>query len=72
MPVISQFHISYMSFHSSICLILSRLDLTDRILLHPDRKKLEILMMNKREVHLKETTSFDREKISHTTKRGFS
>ena len=58
-------------FHSSICLILSRLDLTDRILLHPDRKKLEILMMNKREVHPKETTSFDREKISHTLKEAF-
>ena len=61
-----------MSFHSSICLILSRLYLTDRILLHPDTKKLEILMMNKRETHLNKTTSFDREMICHITKRGSS
>lgn len=37
-----------MMFHNYICLILSRFELSEKILMHPDTKKL----LNKREVHL--------------------
>ncbi len=63
-----QFHILYMMFHNYICLILSRLEPSDKILMHPDTKKL---LLKEKSIS-KKLLHNGLDKISHIAKGGLS